>query len=443
VGDGLLARKGNSLRRRVKKIHVGVIGLGTVGSGVVKALREKRGLILQRSGVDVHLLLACDKRRSQAAKLGLPSSCFTTDPQDILRNEKIDVVVELIGGHHPARELIVQALRNGKHVVTANKALLSGEIVGLLGVAARSHKQLKFEASVCGGIPIIKALREGLVVNRVDSLWGIINGTSNYLLTKMSQDSLSFSEALSRAKKKGYAERNARFDVEGVDAAHKLIILCYLLFSKLVPLESVVREGISGISEMDVRYAGEMGLVIKPLAIAKKAREDLEVRVHPTLLPKDHMLAGVNGVFNAVLLKSDMAGDMLFYGRGAGASPTASAVISDIVDLGQDAQASPQERVKAQPRVRRVRRRDEILSRYYLRFMAIDKPGILARISGILGKYHIGIAQVSQKERKRAKFVPVVMITHHVPEKHMRQALETIDRLAIVKGKTTKIRMED
>lgn len=425
----------------MKKIHIGVIGLGTVGSGVVRAIREKRALILQRSGVDVHLVLACDARRSQAAKLGLSGVHFTTNPQDVLKHEKIDVVVELIGGLHPAKEFILQALKNGKHVVTANKALLSSEIVELGQAASRAKKQLKFEASVCGGIPIIKALREGLVANRVDSLWGIINGTSNYLLTKMSQDHLSFSEALSLAKQKGYAERNSRFDVEGLDASHKLIILCYLLFSRLVPLESVVREGISGISEMDVRYASEMGLVIKPLAIAKKVKDDLEVRVHPTLLTKDHMLAAANGVFNAVLLKADMTGDMLFYGRGAGSSATASAVISDIVDLGQDSQIF-QEKIKRVSRGR-IRRRDEILSRYYLRFMAIDKPGILARISGILGKYHIGIAQVSQKERKRAKFVPVVMITHHVLEKNMRRALETIDRLAIVKGQTIKIRMED
>lgn len=426
----------------MKKINVGVIGLGTIGSGVIKTLREKRSLIMQRSGVDINVMLACDQRKAQAAALKLSASHFTTDAQDILKNEKIDVVVELIGGQHPAKEFILQALANGKHVVTANKALLSGDIVRLLAQAQRRKRQLKFEASVCGGIPIIKALREGLIANRVDSLLGIINGTSNYLLTKMSQEGLSFQEALARAKKKGYAERRPRLDVEGIDAAHKLVILCYLLFSKLVPLGSIVREGISRISEMDVRYAGEMGLVIKPLAIAKKVGDDLEARVHPTLLPKDHMLAAVNGVYNAVLLKGDMVSDMLFYGRGAGASATASAVISDIVDIGRDIQGIRQEGLKAKPNVRRVRGSDEIQSRYYLRFLAIDKPGILARISGILGKYHIGIAQVSQKERKRAKFVPVVMITHNVLEKHMRRALETIDRLAIVKGKTIKIRME-
>jgi homoserine dehydrogenase len=259
----------------------------------------------------------------------------------------------------------------------------------------------------------------------------------------MREESLSFFEALARAKKKGYAEKNPRFDVEGIDAAHKLVILCYLLFSKLIPLDQIFREGISDISNLDVQYADEMGLVIKPLAIAKKVGDDLEARVHPTLLPKNHMLAAVNGVFNAVLLRGDLVGDMLFYGRGAGQFPTASAVVSDLIDLGRDSGLNSLSVQKQGPRIRRVRKMEEIISRYYLRFMAIDKPGILAKISGILGKHHIGIAQVSQKERKRAKFVPVVMITHHSIEKNLRDALNDIDRLAMVKGKTVKIRMED
>jgi len=249
---------------------------------------------------------------------------------------------------------------------------------------------------------------------------------------------------LVRAKKKGYAEKNPRLDVEGVDAAHKLVILCYLLFSKLIPFESVFREGISDISHLDIRYAEEMGLVIKPLAIAKKIGDDLEARVHPTLLPKDHLLAAVNGVFNAALFRGDLVGDMLFYGRGAGQFPTASAVVSDLVDLGRDTDNDLNLRKSlAKPRIRRVRKMDDVVSRYYLRFMAIDKPGILAKISGILGRHHIGIASVSQKERRRAKFVPVVMITHHLCEKDLRHALDDINRLAIVKGKTVKIRMED
>ena len=426
----------------MKKINIGVIGLGIVGSGVVKILRERRRLIQERSGVDLHLVLACDVRSSSAQRLKLPPTLFTTNPQDIIKNEKIDVVVELIGGHHPAREIILQALKNKKHVVTANKALLATDLADILKVARRAGMQMKFEASVCGGIPIIKSLREGLVSNKVDSLFGIINGTSNYLLTKMAQENLSFSEALSRAKKKGYAERNPRFDVEGIDASHKLVILCFLLFSKLISLDDVFREGISDISHLDIKYADEMGLVIKPLAIAKKVGDELEARVHPTLLPKGHMLAAVNGVFNAVLLQGDLVGNMLFYGRGAGQLPTASAVISDLVDLGRAAAASSFKR-PAGPRIKRVKKMDDIVSRYYLRFMAIDKPGILAKIGGILGKHHIGIAQVSQKERRRVKFVPVVMITHHAYEKDLRRALEDIDRLAIIKGRTVKIRMED
>ncbi len=427
----------------MKRINVGIIGLGTIGAGVVKVLRERRQFILQRSGVDVHLVLACDVRRAQAKKLKLPASIFTANPLDVLRHEKIDVVVELIGGHHPAKELILGALKNNKHVVTANKALLATDISEILQVARKYHKQLKFEASVCGGIPIIKALREGLVSNRVDSIFGIINGTSNYLLTKMREESLTFSEALARAKKKGYAERNSRLDIEGIDAAHKLVILCYLLFARLIPLEQVFCEGISDISELDVKYADEMGLVIKPLAIAKKIGDDVEARVHPTLLPKNHMLAAVNGVFNAVMFRGDLVGDMLFYGRGAGQLPTASAVVSDLVDLGREVQDDNSCKLVSIPRVKKVRRMQDIVSRYYLRFLAIDKPGILAKISGILGKHRIGIAQVGQKERRRAKFVPVVMITHHSREKDLWEALADIDRLAIVKGRTVKIRMED
>ncbi len=427
----------------MKKINVGVIGLGTIGSGVVKALRERKHLILERSGVDLHLVLACDARRSQAKNLKLPPTLFTTNPLDVIKHEKIDVVVELIGGYHPAKEFIVQALKSGKHVVTANKALLAADIDNLLHLACQKKRFLRFEASVCGGIPIIKALQEALVSNRIDSFFGIINGTSNYLLSKMRNEGLSFFEALCIAKKKGYAERNPRFDVEGIDAAHKLVVLCYLLFSKLIPLEKIVREGISHVSHMDVRYAEEMGFVIKPLAIAKRVGDELEARVHPTMLPKDHMLAAVNGVFNAALLQGDMVGDMLFYGRGAGQFPTASAVISDLVDLGRQVDSGLSYGVLAKPRVKRFRNLDNVVSRYYLRFMAIDKPGILAKISGILGKYHIGIAQVSQKELKRTKFVPVVMITHHLREKDLNCALTAIDKLAIVKGKTVKIRMED
>lgn len=424
----------------MKKINVGIIGLGAIGSGVVKALKERRHLIRERSNVDLHVAMACDVRRGQGARLGLTSPIFTTHVQDVIRNEKIDVVVELIGGIHPAREIILQSLKNGKHVVTANKALLAADIVSLLKAASRCKRELKFEASVCAGIPIIKALREGLLANKVDSLFGIINGTSNYLLSKMASAYVSFSEALALAKKKGYAERHSRLDVEGIDAAHKLIILCYLLFSRLIPFDSVYKEGISDISELDIRYADQMGLVIKPLAIAKKAGDRLEARVHPTLLPRSHMLAAVNGVFNAVLCRGDMVGDMLFYGRGAGQSPTASAVVSDLVDLGRDRLFV---KPPAAPRIKKLEKIDNVMSRYYLRFMAIDKPGILAKIAGILGKYHVGIAQVSQKERKRAKFVPVVMITHHIREKNLRWALERIDQLAIVKGKTVKIRMED
>lgn len=432
-------RKGDS----AKTLNVGLIGLGTIGSGVAKALLERRNLLLERSGVDVHLVLACDVRRGQAKKIGLPQRLFTTNPADVLKHQGIDAVVELVGGIHPAREYILEAFRNGKDVVTANKALLATEIAHILGAARRSSRQLKFEASVCGGIPIIKALREGLVANRIESFFGIINGTSNYLLTKMREEGLSFSEALSLARQKGYAERNPKFDVEGIDAAHKLLILVYLAFSKLVPFERVFCEGISNISHLDILYAEEMGLVIKPLAIAKRRGDELEVRVHPTLLPKNHMLAAVNGVFNALLVQADMTGHLLFYGRGAGQSPTASAVLSDLVDLGLGGGAKAALLAETKPKIKNLKAMDDIISRYYLRFMAMDKPGILAKIAGILGKYNIGIAKVSQKESSRAKFVPVVMTTDLSRERDLRRALLDIEKLAIVKGRTVKLRMEE
>ncbi|HQP91406.1 MAG TPA: homoserine dehydrogenase [Candidatus Omnitrophota bacterium] len=424
----------------MNKINVGIIGLGTIGSGVVKAIKEKSSLIAERSGVRLSLGHCCDLRRSRAKALKLSSSVFTTDPYKIIKDPKIDVVVELVGGHNPARELIIESLKNGKHVVTANKALLATDISDILSAAKRYSRQLKFEASVCGGIPIIKALREGLVANKVDSFYGIINGTSNYLLTKMREECLTFSEALALAKKRGYAERNSSYDVEGVDAANKLVVLMYLAFAKLVPFDQVFREGIKDISELDIKYADEMGHVIKPLAIAKKSQDQLEARVHPTLLPKKHMLAAVDGVFNAVLCQGDMVGNMLFYGRGAGSFPTASAVISDIVDIGRGLSSNGS---YEKPRVRRIRRMDEIVSRYYLRFTALDKPGILAKIAGVLGRHHIGIDQVSQKEYRRAKFVPVVMITDRAREKDLAKALSAIDKMAIVKSKTVKIRMEE
>jgi homoserine dehydrogenase len=354
--------------------------------------------------------------------------------------------VELIGGIHPAKEFILGALKKGKNVVTANKALLAECGQELFTQAADRGKNIYFEASVGAGIPIIKSLREGLVANKFNSIFGIVNGTSNYILSQMSHNNCSFEEALAEAKKRGFAESNPSLDIEGVDSAHKLVLLAYLGFGKLVKMSDVFVEGITKISLADVNYAKDLGFEIKLLAIAKKDGDALGVRVHPTLIAKEQLLASVSGVNNAIHVSSDLAGNLLFYGPGAGQSSAASAVISDIVDLTQDIKAGlfrPTLRNVSDKSIKKLLAIDDTESRYYIRFMVVDKPGVLASIAGILAKHSISIASVSQKERHRAQAVPVVIITHEAKEKNLREALKTIDKLAAVKEESVAIRMEE
>ena len=303
-----------------------------------------------------------------------------------------------------------------------------------------------FEASVGAGIPIIKSLREGLVANKFNGISGIVNGTSNYVLSQMSGKNCSFSEALREAKIKGFAEKDPTLDIEGIDSAHKLILLTYLCFGKFVNMAEVFIEGISAISLSDINYAKELGFAIKLLAIAKRENDSLEVRVHPTLVKDSHMLASVDGVFNAIYVSSDLAGELLFYGPGAGQLSAASAVVSDLVDLTQDLKAGmfrPTLNTIADPAIKKLRKIEEFESRYYIRFTALDKPGVLANISGILSKFGISIASVSQKERHKAQSVPIVMVIHEAKEKNLRTALGIIDRLNIIKEKSVAIRIED
>lgn len=429
-----------------KKIYVGLLGFGTVGVGVARALLEKGRLLEERVGARLVLRRVCDRDFRRARGLRLPPGLATTDPSRILRDPDIQIVVELIGGLEPARTVILEALRRGKHVVTANKALLADSGDVLFAAAARAGSDLYFEASVGGGIPIIKALREGLVANQVDTILGIVNGTSNYVLTQMREKRLSFHEALLEAKHHGYAERNPSLDIDGHDAAHKLAILTLLGFGKLVRLRNMHIEGISKISQADIQYADELGYCIKPLAIAKRVDHELDVRVHPTLLDKTHLLANVNGVYNAIYVHGDMVGATLFYGRGAGQNPAASSVVSDIVDVARNLVSGTVQRIplggQRHHGIRRLRPADRIEGRYYMRFLVTDKPGVLARIAGILGRYHISIASVHQKERRTARIVPVVMMTHEAREADVRRALHVIDRLGIVKQPTVAIRTE-
>lgn len=429
----------------MKKINLGIIGFGNVGQGVVKVLRDKKSFLSQRIGVQIDIKKICDKDIATKRKVSVVRQILTRDIKDIINDSQIDIVVELIGGIHPAKEFIIEALKKGKNVVTANKALLAEEGQELFALASDRGKNIYFEASVGAGIPIIKSLREGLVANRFNSIFGILNGTSNFILSSMSGNNRDFSEALDEARKKGFAEKDPSLDIEGVDSAHKLILLTYLCFGRLVSLSDLFVEGISRISLTDVNYAGELGFEIKLLAIAKRVESALEVRVHPTLIPKAHLLSSVSGVFNAIYVSSDLAGELLFYGPGAGQLSAASAVVADVVDLTQDIKAGlfrPTLNIIADQSVKNLRKIDDSESRYYIRFMAVDKPGVLAKISGILAKFGISIASVTQKERRKAHIVPIMMIIHDAREKNLRAALTEICRIDVIKEKPVAIRIE-
>ncbi|MFH1441138.1 MAG: homoserine dehydrogenase [Candidatus Omnitrophota bacterium] len=429
----------------MKKINVGIIGYGNVGCGVIKILRERKSFLSQKIGSEINIKKVCDKDINTPRKVNINKSLLTTSAKEVIDDPQIDIIVELIGGKHPAKEFIIEALKKGKNVVTANKALLSEDGRELFALAADKGKNIYFEASVGAGIPIIKSLREGLVANKFNSIFGIVNGTSNYILSKMSSQNFTFNDALKEAKRKGFAENDPSLDIKGIDSAHKLIILTYLCFGKIAALEDIFVEGICDISLADVNYAKELGFEIKLLAIAKKELDELEVRVHPTLLNKSHMLSSVNGVNNAIYVSSDLAGDLLFYGPGAGQLSAASAVVSDLVDLTQGIKAGlfkPTLKTIEDTSIKRLRKIIDFESRYYIRFIAVDKPGVLARISGVLAKFNISIASVTQKERKKANIVPIVMITHEVKEKNLRQALDLISRLDAIKEKPIAIRIE-
>ena len=430
----------------MKRINLGIIGFGNVGSGVVRILREKRSILAQKIGLEINVKKICDKDIASKRDISVDKHLLTKDAYQLINDPQIDIVVELMGGVQPAKEYIVEALKKGKNIVTANKALLAQEGKELFALASDRGKNIYFEASVGAGIPIIKSLREGLVANKFYSIFGIVNSTSNFILSRMSQANCTFKDALAQVKLKGFAERDPSLDIEGIDSAHKLILLTYLCFGRLVNLEEVFIEGISQISLADVNYASELGFEIKLLAIAKKETDELEVRVHPTLVPKQHLLASVSGVFNALYVSSDLAGSLLFYGPGAGQMSAASAVVSDIVDLTQDIKAGlfrPTLNIVEDKSIRKLRKIDEFESRYYIRFMAVDRPGVLAKISGILAKFGISIASVTQKERHKAQVVPIVMIIHEAKEKNLRQALALINRLDVVREKPVTIRIEE
>lgn len=430
-------------------VRVGLLGLGTVGCGTVNVLQRNGQEINRRAGrrIEIYHAAARDVRRQRNCELA--NVKLTTDGMAVVNDPKVDIVVELIGGTAEAARLVRQAINNGKHVVTANKALIANHGTELFALAQRKGVMVAFEAAVAGGIPIIKAIREGLAGNRIKWLAGIINGTSNYILTEMRDKGADFATALKQAQARGYAEADPTFDIEGIDAAHKLTILASIAFGIPLQFDRVYTEGISRVTGEDVNYAAELGYRIKHLGMARRVKQGIELRVHPTLIPHRRLIANVDGVMNAVLVNGDAVGPTLYYGPGAGADPTASAVVADLVDVARMLTADPGNRVPHlafQPDALSdapILPVEDIETAYYLRMQAIDKPGVLADVTRILADHHISIEAIIQKEPAAgADEVTVIMMTHRLREENMIRALARIEALDTINGPVTRIRME-
>jgi homoserine dehydrogenase len=431
----------------MSEIKIALLGLGTVGCGVVKVLQSHGAELAERAGCQLAFGRVADADLTRTREgIDLARLPLTTDANQAIDDPAVRIVIELIGGLEPARTFILKALQAGKHVVTANKALLAHHGPELFEEARRNRVMLGFEAAVAGGIPLIRAVKDGLAANRILSAFGIVNGTCNYILSKMTDEGRDFSEVLKEAQGQGYAEADPTLDIEGLDSAHKLQILATLAFRTAVDLKDIYTEGITGVTQQDVVNATELGYRIKLLAIAKAFEGSLEARVHPTLIPAGSPLAAVSGVFNAVFITGDNVGNLMFYGRGAGQLPTASAVWSDTLEIARRVAHGIPALDADLPSLSRtplpLRPVDEIRSAYYLRVMALDRPGVLAQVAGILGRHDISLVSVLQKERARNEAVPVVMMTHEARERDMRAALAAIDKLPVVAARTTMIRVE-
>lgn len=424
-----------------KTVNIGLIGFGTIGSGVVETLNRNLPLIEEKVGVEVVLKKIVDLDIVTDRGVQVDPHILSTNVDDILEDPDMDIVIELIGGYQPALKFILKAMENGKHVVTANKALLAKHWEEILETAFKNGVRVCFEASVGGGIPLLEPLNDSLAANQIQSIYGIINGTANYILTKMSEEGREFEDVLNEAQTLGYAEQDPAFDVEGHDTAQKLIILTILGFGVFIKQEKFHVEGISLITPQDILFASEeLGCVIKLLAISQLADGELEVRVHPTLVPKDHLLAAVKGVFNGVYIVGDVVGPVMMYGPGAGMLPTASAVVSDCMDIIGD----PNKPLLYGPQntnVDSIKPIADVVSRYYLRITAIDKPGVLHAISGILSDLNISIESVNQERRDEGQEVPIFMVTHHAKEQNMLLAVERIESLESITKDTVFIRL--
>jgi homoserine dehydrogenase len=433
----------------MKPVKVGLLGLGTVGGGTATVLARNAEEIARRAGRGIVIDYAAALDTGCAGALGLSAARLSNNALDVVQDPEIEVVVELIGGYTIAKDLVMKAIENGKHVVTANKALIALHGNEIFAAAEKNNVMVAFEAAVAGGIPVIKAVREGLAANHIEWLAGIINGTGNFILTEMLEKKRDFHDVLREAQDLGYAEADPTFDVEGIDAAHKLTILSSLAFGIPLQFEQTYTEGISNITAEDVKYAGELGYNIKHLGIARRTAKGIEQRVHPTLIPKRRLIANVNGVMNAVLVHGDAVGPTLYYGAGAGAEPTASAVVADIIDVVRAMTSDPNNRVPHlafQPSTLAdtpILPIDEVETAFYLRMRAADRPGVLADITRILGQREISIEAFIQKEPgKGEQDVDIIMLTQCVREGNMNEAIAAIEALASIDGDVTRIRVE-
>lgn len=430
-------------------MRVGLIGFGTIGTGVVKLLQQNGSRIRDTLGIAIDIVRIGDIDTTRDRGVRLPRGVLVPDAARILDDPEIDVVVELIGGVTTARRFVLDAIAKKKDVVTANKALLALHGHEVFAAAEKAGVDIGFEASVGGGIPIIRTLKEALAGDRHRAIHGIVNGTSNYILSRMTSERQPFDEVLKAAQASGLAEANPTYDVDGIDAAHKLSLLIQLAFGRRVRFEDIAIEGIREIAPVDIAFAEEFGYVIKLLAIAKDEGERIEARVHPTMVPRQHLLAGVHGALNAIVLHSAALGDSMYLGLGAGMMPTATAVVADLMEIARNHLTGSRGRVPPLGYPLRLQRQvgvkplASLESEYYLRFMVVDRPGALAQIAGVLGRSGISIAAVIQKERERGVPVPIVIRTHHARERDLRRALQRIDRLAAVRAKSTCIRIEE
>jgi len=433
----------------MKPINVGLLGIGTVGGGTFAVLRRNRAEIARRAGRDITLKMIADKDVDKARKLAGDSATVTADAFELVDHPEIDIVVELIGGTGIARQLVLRAIENRKHVITANKALLAQHGNEIFAAAQKNGVMVAFEAAVAGGIPIIKALREGLTANRIEWIAGIINGTSNFILSDMRESGTSFDDALKDAQRLGYAEYDPTFDIEGIDAAHKLTIMAAIAFGIPMQFERAYIEGIAKLTRADIGYAEQLGYRIKLLGITKRKPNGIELRVHPTLIPARRLIANVEGVMNAILVKGDAVGATLYYGAGAGAEPTASAVVADLVDVTRMHTADPNHRVPHlafqpdQLSDAPILPIAEVETSYYLRLRAFDKPGVLADITRILADLNISIDAMVQKEPGEGEEqVDIIMLTHQTIEKNIDAALRKIEKLPAIAAPVTRIRLE-